>query len=68
MVHLKVHVMMDLMLHLNGYLEITLKAIKDVQEKDAFDVLLDGAPKYEHLSAVEGALDFLSEDTPTFEV
>ena len=56
------------MLHLNGYLEITLKAIKDVQEKDAFDVLLDGAPKYEHLSAVEGALDFSSEDTPTFEV
>ena len=63
--------MVDLMLHLNGYLEFTLKAIEDVQEgdkKDALDVLLDGAPKYEQVSTVEGALDDSFEGTPTFEV
>ena len=34
----------------------------------ALDVLLDGALKCEHGSAVEGAADNSSERTPTFEV
>ena len=52
-------------------MHITLEAIENVQEgdkKDALDVLLDGAFKYEHVSAVEGVLDDSSEGPPTFEV
>ena len=42
--------------------------IQEGDKKDALDVLLDNALKYEHSSAVEGALDDSSEGTPTFEV
>ena len=58
--------MVDLMLHLRG-----TSAIEDVQEGDkkcAHDVLFDGALKYEHVIAVEGALDDSFEGAPTFEV
>ena len=52
-------------------IEFTLKTIEDVQEgekKDAIDVLLDGALKYEHVSAVDGFLDDSSKGKPTSEV
>ena len=45
--------------------------MEDVQEgdkKDAHDVSLDGALKYEHVSAVGGTLDDSSKGAPTFEV
>ena len=52
-----------------GTLEFSLQAIEDAQWSDkdyALDVLLDGTLKYEHVSAVEGSLDSLSEVTVTF--
>ena len=51
-------------------LEFSLRAIKDAQQstkEDAFDVLVDGALKYEHVSAVESALDGSFEATATFQ-
>ena len=48
-----------------------MKAIEDVEEgdkKDALDVLLDGAIKYDHDSSVEGALDDSSEGATRYEV
>ena len=50
---------------------MTLKAIENVQEgdnKDTLNVKLDGALKYEHVSAVEGTLDDSFRGRPTFEV
>ena len=53
-----------------GTLEFSLKPIEDVEQsnkKDALDVLLD-LSIIEHVSAVEGAPDGISEDALTFEV
>ena len=59
-----VNLIVDLMLHWKVHLMVNLKDNK----KDAHDVLLDGALKYEHVSEAESALDDSSEDAPTFEL
>ena len=42
--------------------------MKEGHKKDALDDLLDGALKYEHVSAAEGTLADSCEGTPAFEV
>ena len=64
--------MVDLMLDLNGHLRALSKSNWRCTIKwkrgFTFEVLLDGALKYEHFSAVEGAPDSLSEGTPSFKI
>ena len=60
------------MLDLNGHLRALSKSNWRCTIKwkrgFTFEVLLDGALKYEHFSAVEGAPDSLSEGTPSFKI
>ena len=64
--------MVDLMLDLNGHLRALSKSNWRCTIKwkrgFTFEVLLDGALKYEHFSEVEGAPDSLSEGTPSFKI
>ena len=51
---------------MNGHLRVYFKSnwnAKQGHKKDVFDILLDGSLKHEHVGAIEGAPDGLSEGT-----